>query len=200
MNQIPTKASKDKLIALAVGMTVFFGLFCLAQTYYQYIQLRRGTAAQWTSANSVLHQAEIGVETDTFRFKIGDGNTAWNNLLYPTSRYVDRGGATNYDWLIGSFTTDTNWYALNCANIVPAGAQFITFRVKMSCPTASWFKIRKNGSTDVYNVLAGVTAANNAPAEMQGTVACDANRVVQYYADNTATWESISVVIKGWIF
>lgn len=43
---------------------------------------RRGTASQWTSANTVLAAGEFGVETDTGQFKIGDGTTAWNSLPY----------------------------------------------------------------------------------------------------------------------
>lgn len=43
---------------------------------------RRGTATQWTSANTVLAAGEFGVETDTGQFKIGDGTTAWNTLPY----------------------------------------------------------------------------------------------------------------------
>lgn len=46
------------------------------------IQFRRGTAAEWTSANPVLAVAELGLETDTDQFKIGDGTTAWASLPY----------------------------------------------------------------------------------------------------------------------
>lgn len=46
------------------------------------IQLRRGTAAQWTSVNPVLASGEMGIETDTNKFKFGDGVTAWNSLDY----------------------------------------------------------------------------------------------------------------------
>src|ERR1035437_8261381 len=46
------------------------------------IQLRRGTAALWKATNPVLMQGEEGVETDTWKRKIGDGATAWNSLLY----------------------------------------------------------------------------------------------------------------------
>jgi hypothetical protein len=46
------------------------------------IQFRRGTAAEWTSANPVLAVAEMGIETDTDQFKIGDGTTAWSSLPY----------------------------------------------------------------------------------------------------------------------
>ncbi len=48
----------------------------------QQIQFRRGTAAQWSAANPILAQAEMGIETDTDQFKLGDGVTAWNSLSY----------------------------------------------------------------------------------------------------------------------
>ena len=46
------------------------------------IQLRRGTASQWTSADPTLAAGEIGLETDTAKYKIGDGTTAWSSLAY----------------------------------------------------------------------------------------------------------------------
>jgi hypothetical protein len=46
------------------------------------IRLKRGTAANWTSANPVLAAGEAGVETDTRKIKYGDGTTAWNALGY----------------------------------------------------------------------------------------------------------------------
>src|SRR5271165_6819765 len=46
------------------------------------IQLRRGTAAQWSSANPILAQGEEGYETDTGKMKIGDGVTTWASLAY----------------------------------------------------------------------------------------------------------------------
>jgi hypothetical protein len=46
------------------------------------IQLRRDTAANWTTANTVLANGEPGVELDTQKMKIGDGTTAWTSLGY----------------------------------------------------------------------------------------------------------------------
>ena len=46
------------------------------------IQQRRDTAAQWTSVNPVLASGEIGVETDTLNFKIGNGTSTWTQLSY----------------------------------------------------------------------------------------------------------------------
>lgn len=46
------------------------------------IQLRRDTAANWTSANPILALGEIGFETDTNKFKIGDGTSNWSSIAY----------------------------------------------------------------------------------------------------------------------
>ncbi len=46
------------------------------------IQIRRGTASQWTSTNPTLAAGEQGFETDTGKFKIGNGSTAWTSLAY----------------------------------------------------------------------------------------------------------------------
>ena len=52
------------------------------------IQVRRGTSAQWTAANTALAQGEIGFEVDTGKLKIGDGSTVWNSLGYITKDSV----------------------------------------------------------------------------------------------------------------
>lgn len=54
-------------------------------TTFTRFKLRNGTAAEWTAANPTLLQGEIGVETDTRKYKIGDGSTAWAGLSY----YID---------------------------------------------------------------------------------------------------------------
>ena len=46
------------------------------------MQQRRDTAANWSSANPTLLSGELGYETDTSKFKIGDGSTAWNSLAF----------------------------------------------------------------------------------------------------------------------
>jgi hypothetical protein len=49
------------------------------------IQTRRGSAATWTSTNPTLAAGEIGFESDTNKFKIGTGSTAWASLPYAAS-------------------------------------------------------------------------------------------------------------------
>ena len=46
------------------------------------IQVSRGLASLWTSTNPTLSAGEIGYETDTGLFKIGDGTTTWTSLSY----------------------------------------------------------------------------------------------------------------------
>ena len=80
------------------------------------IQIRRDTAANWTSTNPTLSQGEQGYEIDTSKFKIGDGTTAWTSLSYfsgytdadvdthlntstATSGEVLSWTGTDYDWI-----------------------------------------------------------------------------------------------------
>lgn len=46
------------------------------------IQLRNDTAANWSVANPVLAQGEMGIETDTGYYKIGNGVDDWDTLPY----------------------------------------------------------------------------------------------------------------------
>lgn len=45
-------------------------------------QQRSDTAANWTANNPVLLAGEMGVESDTFKFKFGDGTSRWSTLPY----------------------------------------------------------------------------------------------------------------------
>ena len=58
------------------------------------IKLRRGTAAQWAATNPTLADGEIGLETDTRKFKVGNGVLAWNSLNYWGGS--GGGGATDF--------------------------------------------------------------------------------------------------------
>ena len=72
------------------------------------IQIRRDTAANWTSANPTLAQGELGAETDTSKVKIGDGSTAWSSLGYliNTSGYLQ--DSNNLSELNSAATALTN--------------------------------------------------------------------------------------------
>lgn len=53
------------------------------------IQHKRGTEAEWTSADPTLPAGQVGVETDTGKFKVGDGSS-------DSYGYVTMGYNTSY--------------------------------------------------------------------------------------------------------
>jgi len=74
-------------------------------------QLRK-TAAQWTSDNTILAAGVLGFETDTGKYKLGDGVTAWNSLSYPS---FGGGGGVPYTGAtqsldMGEFGVDAGFY------------------------------------------------------------------------------------------
>jgi hypothetical protein len=71
---------------------------------YKTLQLRRDTAANWTSNDPTLASGEIGVETNTLKFKIGDGSTAWTSLAYQATAYTDEQAQD----AVGGMIADTN--------------------------------------------------------------------------------------------
>lgn len=79
------------------------------------MQHRRATSTSWTSSNPVLSAGELGFESDTGYFKIGDGVTAWNSLLYFT---VD---AAPIPDTLGTFEEWTS----GISDTVPAGVTYI---------------------------------------------------------------------------
>lgn len=57
----------------------------------QHIRFRvRGkTSEEWTATNEILLERELGLETDTGKFKFGDGTTPWLDLEYSGSDDAD---------------------------------------------------------------------------------------------------------------
>jgi hypothetical protein len=67
------------------------------------LQNRRDVASAWTSANPTLAAGEMGLETDTSKWKMGDGVTAWNSLAYAyTAGSAGAQGATGTQGAIGA--------------------------------------------------------------------------------------------------
>ncbi len=58
------------------------------------IQVRRDTAANWTSTNPTLAAGEVGFETDTLKLKVGNGSTAWTSLKYSQDASLLNGNAS----------------------------------------------------------------------------------------------------------
>jgi hypothetical protein len=78
------------------------------------IQIKRGTASSWTSANTILANGEIGFETDTRKMKVGDGSTAWTSLSYVDSIPSQTGNSGKYLTTNGS---SASWAAVDLDEI-----------------------------------------------------------------------------------
>jgi len=116
------------------------------------IQIRRDTAANWTSANPVLAQGELGAETDTSKIKIGNGSTAWTGLSY----LIDAGG---YATLSGVQTfTGTKTFAgttstlagvlTNAAEVATVSATAATGTIAYDVTTQSVLYYTSNASAN----------------------------------------------------
>jgi hypothetical protein len=72
-----------------------------------------GTAAQWLARNPTLTVGEMGIETDTGLFKIGNGTSSWTSLVYQntatgtTGATGSAGGATGATGSAGGATGAT---------------------------------------------------------------------------------------------
>ena len=118
----------------------------------QQIQLRRDTAANWTSTDPTLAQAEIGFETDTGNLKIGDGSTAWSSLAYGL-------GTLSWGQLIGTLSDQADLQTALDAKADLAGDTF-TGDIELTGTT------RSIEFTDTGSVVRGVlTSTQDAALE-----------------------------------
>lgn len=91
-------------------------------TFIQF-QMRRDTAANWSSANPVLGQGELGLDTSVLRFKIGDGVTVWNSLAYaPNTVFAGTGAPSAGLGVNGDLYFDTTAGATKIYGPKAAGA------------------------------------------------------------------------------
>lgn len=138
------------------------------------IQNRRDTAANWTSTNPTLGSGEIGVETNTGKFKIGDGSTAWTSLLYAPA-----GLASTATSLVGGAAGSLPYQsAANTTTMLSVGT---SGQVLMSTGTApSWVTPKLDAfattsSSELRSVLSdetgtGLAVFNNSPSLVTPTI------------------------------
>lgn len=104
------------------------------------IQIRRDTAANWTSANPTLSQGEQGYETDTGKLKIGDGSTAWTSLGYSFEGYTDSDVDTHLNTSTAASGEVLSWTGSDYDWIASGGGSpdlFADNDVSATAPTAS---------------------------------------------------------------
>jgi hypothetical protein len=152
------------------------------------VQVRRDTAANWTTANATLASGEIGFETDTLKFKIGNGSTAWTSLKYSTDVSLLNGTITSatFAGLISDETGSGNVVfstspALTTPNIGAAtGTSLNVSGQLISTQTTGTAPFTVSSTTQVANL--NVATSGSVNATVTGTNS--ANLVYGSMADN----------------
>jgi hypothetical protein len=169
------------------------------------MQQRRGTAAQWTSANPILNAGEVGWESDTNKFKIGDGTNHWADLAY----FIDEDAVANYvlDTELGELTQDI----VNSALVAGTGitktyndnANTITVAVDTSviATKAELAEVSQDSINDALTAGTGITKSYDDNANTI-TLSVTANTYDAYgsastVAGNLSTHESDTTNIHG---
>ena len=144
------------------------------------MQQRKGTAAQWAAADPILNAGEIGWESDTNKFKIGDGTNHWDDLTY----FLD---ATDMG---GSFSDYVPLTQKNQAN----GVAQLNADINVMTKTAIEFE---GANADAYETTLGVVEPTADRAitlpDATGTVALTSDITVSASSTNTFTNKSISL-------
>jgi hypothetical protein len=111
-------------------------------------QFRRGTASQWSTANPILAQGEMGIETDTNKFKIGNGSTDWNNLNY--------GGIQGIQGIQGISGSST---LINATDTTDAGTYYPVFVASAGSDQTA--RVKSSATAFSFNPGTGEVAATD---------------------------------------
>lgn len=112
--------------------------------------------------------------------------------------YIDRGDPAAYDYVKTDLVLNGTWQDLDLSLLVPAGAKAILLCSHIEGNAVDWrINFRKKGNTNEINHCGMDTLRANVERHRTSIVACDANRVIQYNADNQA-WTTLDLAIRGW--
>jgi hypothetical protein len=142
------------------------------------IQVRRGTAAQWTSTNPTLAAGEFGFETDTNKIKCGTGSTAWNSLGY-IGNDGDITGVTAGTGLSGGGTSGTVTVSIDTSVTADLSTAQTLTNKSLTDPKINLAFDAQTGTTytTVLNDNGQVVTMNNASAN---TLSIPTNASVAY--------------------
>ena len=138
------------------------------------LQNRRDTAANWTANNPTLAAGELGLETDTAKFKMGDGATAWNSLAYAYTA-----GATGPTGPTGAASTVTGPTGAASTVTGPTGPTGATGAAStVTGPTGPTGSAGATGPTGPTGSASAVLAINAQTGTSYTLAVGDVNRLV----------------------
>jgi len=119
------------------------------------IQFRRGTATEWSAVNPILALAEMGIETDTNLFKIGNGALRWNQLDYGGVRGYT--GSTGYAGSVGGIAVQNVLYVSKSGNDANNGTSYgsskLTIKAALAIATRGTTIMVKSGDYTEANPI-----------------------------------------------
>ena len=165
------------------------------------IQLRRDTAANWTSANPRLLQGEQGYETDTGKMKIGDGSTAWTGLDY----FVDSSAYATSSDITSAVSTKAN--TADLATVATSGSyndlsDQPTVPADVSDLTDATSLLGGGGGGGSFDAVASGTLSDGSTVVVNsdGTVSVVAEEGVTAGPGTPAAFESVNVTYTSATF
>jgi hypothetical protein len=161
------------------------------------MQQRRGTAAEWTSANPILASGEFGFETDTGKFKIGNGSSNWAALAYFANATVIKNelidnapAALNTLNELAEALGDNANFSTTITNLInakaPLASPTFTGTVDFSGATVSGIALPINW-TGAYD--SGTTYAENDMVVYQGSVYYATGSSINGFVPPGGDWE-----------
>lgn len=150
---------------------------------------RRDTAANWTSANPTLLAGEIGIESDTLKWKVGTGSTAWTSLGYIPAFSLSAYPLVNADIAAAAAIAYSKLATLTSGNIVLGSSA----NVATSTAVTGDVTISNTGVTAIASGVI-VNADINASAAIAGSKIVAATTSVVgavQLSDSTSTTSSV---------
>jgi hypothetical protein len=122
-------------------------------------KLRNGSAALWTAENPILLEGEVGLETDTRKYKVGNGVSAWSALPYYTEGVLARGQASKMTSGTIAIAAAGTYQSTGLTATLDSATAY-----QVILGTSNTFGLKNNsGATKLFQVMASMdaTAGNN---------------------------------------
>lgn len=131
------------------------------------IQIRKGTATQWSSTNPVLGSGEPGFDTTNKILKIGNGSTVWNSLL-STSFVADSAIFSNVNVL--SATYDSVSKSITAQDTNPTDLYFSPDGLKMYVVGSASDNVNEYNLSTPWDLSSALYSASFSISSQDGAV------------------------------